>query len=108
MTKSLEQLDQSIYARLDQAAWHQALLMAMSDIPSADQYGTDKPGSYASPCNEFMEANESDGWPEGFIVWQPFENWALCGVQGLVEDMHDSLINFARQTLIITKVINDE
>ncbi len=108
MKKSLEQMiDPVIYSNINEKAWQQALLMVMSEVPPCESYGSSQ--SYETACNEFMDANGSDGdWPEGFIVWQPFENWALCGVQGVIEEFHDSLISFAQTILIQTQVIDDE
>ena len=104
--QSLEQkLDPLTFSKINEQAWHQALLMTFSEVPTPDNY-EEGCSSYANPCDEFMDA--TGDWPEGFIVWQPFENWQLEAVQETVEEFRDSLMSFARKTLVSAGVIDDE
>jgi len=100
-----QQLDPLTFSKINEQAWHQALLMTFSEIPTSDNY-EEGCSSYANPCDEFMDA--TGDWPEGFTVWQPFENWPLEAVQETVGDFHDSLLVFLVTALKTIKVINNE
>lgn len=105
-SQSLEQqLDPLTFSKINEQAWHIALLMVFSEVPTPDNY-EEGCSSYDNPCDEFMDA--SGEWPEGFSPWCPFENWPLKSVQETVEEFRDSLMHFARRTLESAGVIDHE
>jgi len=79
--------------------------MVMSKVPPPAFYET---SSFDTACDEFMQSDSRLDWPEDFLIWQPYENYSLGDAQELVENFRDSLISFARITLIDAGVITDE
>lgn len=77
---------------VEELAWSEALQLVMSEIPDIEE-----------PVNAMM-SQEIDELPEGFVVWEPFENWDLMGIQGLVEEMKDSLVVHSRHVLKVAGV----
>lgn len=104
--QSLEQqIDPLVYSNINEQAWHQALLMVFSEVPTPDNY-EEGCSSYDNPCDEFMDA--AGEWPEGFTPWCAFEHWQLEAVQETVEEFRDSLMYFAQKTLSCAGVIDNE
>lgn len=77
---------------IEELAWHEALKMVMSEIPDID-----------TPVDVMM-SQEIEKLPDGFVVWEPFENWDLMGIQGLVEEFKNSLMAHSKQVLKLAGV----
>lgn len=104
--KSLDKLIGPVtFLTIDQHAWDEALKMVMSEVPPPAFYET---STYDTASDEFMDADPNGDWPEDFLSWQPFENYGLGETQELVENFRDSLISFAKTTLMDAGVITDE
>ncbi len=77
-------------SEIEDIAWHQAILMVMSEIPK----------NIDDPCKLFMELQSGNEIPDGFIPWGSFEYWTLGDLQELISDISDSLISFAKEIIV--------
>lgn len=98
-----QHLDANKLATLEATASNMALSLVMSQHPLLSPFEI-----YDSAYEEFMDANSDDDWPEGFLAWQPFENYRLGDMQDLLEDFRDRLMVFAERVLVDCEVIKDE
>lgn len=66
---------------IDEQLQQMAVAMVMSDLPEEGAWDL------------LMDTKPYDPVPEEFVVWEPYENWEVAGLQELVGDLIDSLVS---------------